>query len=142
MRFARSEAVRRNGGVVMCRSANPEAIDASCAAGTLAGWESGWIIFHDLDNDGDRAVGEPLLRAQLPSNFINSISEPGASTVFKFTATGRLGATSATQLQFGKLPEFDSLVQRMVCVNMSGRVRIALDGNGRATGDALCSTDR
>ena len=55
MRYARSEAIRLGGGVVLCRSDAPE--DAAPACGTghgpgNNGWVSGWFIFHDLDNDG------------------------------------------------------------------------------------------
>ena len=55
MRYARSESIRRGGGVVMCRSDTPEA--ASPVGGTDAspggkGWASGWIIFHSLDPAG------------------------------------------------------------------------------------------
>jgi type IV fimbrial biogenesis protein FimT len=137
LRFARSEAIRLGGGVVMCRSSSPEAANANCGTGSTIGWESGWIVFHDLDNSLTRVSSEPLLRAQGPITSINSIAESGAATKFRFTATGRLQNLSSggAQVQFGGNPLFPNDVQRVVCVNLSGRARIA--GNGTAS----CATD-
>lgn len=57
--LARSEAVKRNDRVAMCKSSNGVACD------TTGGWEQGWIVFHDADNDGARDPAEAvLMRAQ------------------------------------------------------------------------------
>ena len=141
MRYARSESIRRGGGVVMCRSDEPEAIKAKCGEGSTAGWESGWIIFHNLDNGDTRTLKEPLLRVQGPITGINTIAETGAATLFKFTATGRLNLNGATHLTFGSPPAYATDDQRIVCVNLGGRARIALDSEGRPTGNAKCATD-
>jgi len=44
---ARSEAIKRNNTVVICRSNNPTATPPSCASDASGTWESGWIIFED-----------------------------------------------------------------------------------------------
>ena len=145
MRYARSESVRRGGAVVMCRSSNPETT-ATCGTGSTVGWESGWIIFHDLDGDGSRTASgtgvEPLLRVQAPITAVNTISETGAATTFKFTATGRLNLSAATSIQFGSNPPFATDAQRIVCVGLGGRARIAVDSMGQATGNASCGADQ
>lgn len=141
MQYARSESIRRGGGVVMCRSNSPEAADAVCDSGSAPGWESGWIVFHDLDNSGTRLSSEPMLRAHSPIATVNSISESGAATVFRFTATGRLSPTSVTQLQFGSGPAYAADIQRTVCVNLGGHARVALDRDGRPTGSGSCRLD-
>lgn len=134
LRFARSESIRRGGGVQMCRSDSPEATAPSCGTGSGPGgngWVSGWIIFHDLNSDGDMDAGEPILRVQARTTSINSIVEGGSSssTRFKFTPTGRLTAvSSSTKLQFGGNPEFDNETQRVLCVSVGGRARVAGDG--------------
>lgn len=134
MRFARSESIRRGGGVQMCRSDAPEATNPTCGTGSGPGgngWVSGWIIFHDLNDNGNRNVGEPILRVQAATTTLNSIVETGigSSTRFKFTPTGRLTAiASSTGLQFGGNPEFANDVQRKVCVSVGGRARVAGDG--------------
>jgi len=138
MRFARSESIRRGGGVVMCRSDAPEAASPTCGSGSgpgTNGWVSGWIIFHDLDNNGAKAAAEPLLRVQAPITSMDSIADSGNSTKFQFTATGRLTLSGATSFQFGG-GNYDNARQRIVCVNVGGRVRVAGDGL------SSCATDR
>ncbi len=135
LRFARSEAIRRGGSVMMCRSDAPEIADPTCGSGDGPGgngWVSGWIVFQNLNNGSTRSSDEPLLRVQGPITSLNSIMERGggsSSTKFKFTATGRLlNVSSATTLQFGGNDTFSNEVQRVVCVSLGGRARIA--GNG------------
>jgi type IV fimbrial biogenesis protein FimT len=134
LRFARSEAIRLGGGVILCRSDAPEASSPACGSGSGPngnGWVSGWVVFQDLNNNGAINSGEPVLRVQSPIASLNSIVEGGgsSSTKFKFTATGRLlNVSSATHLQFGGNPEFSNDLQRVVCVSIGGRARIAGDG--------------
>ena len=139
MRYARSEGIRRGGGVVLCRSDDPEAATPVCStSSSKINWVSGWIIFHDLNNDGDtsesgKAVA-PLLRVQTPITAINSIA--GTSTEkFSFTATGRLRSLKGvTKMRFGGDSVFAKKVQRVVCVSLSGHARIAGDGNTTSCG--------
>ncbi len=146
MRFSRSESIRRGGSVVMCRSDAPEAANPSCGTGDGIdfdgdsagdGWISGWIIFHDLNSDGSKDVGEPILRVQAPIRSIDSIMKSGStSTIYRFTGTGRLRSISAgvSTLTFGGA-KYSSDLQRVVCVSVGGRARVA--GNGSTS----CSTD-
>jgi len=134
MRYARSEAIRRGGWVVMCRSNNPEAALPTCVGATDPagnGWVSGWIIFHDVNNDGGATTTQPVLRMQSPNTALNSILEStgNSSTKFRFTATGRLAdLTSDTTLNFGAAPVFAATDQRTVCVGLGGYARIAAVG--------------
>ena len=69
MRYTRSEAIRRGGSVVMCRSNAPEAASPACGSGSGPGgngWVSGWIVFYDQDSDGTRidSSTDPVLRVQ------------------------------------------------------------------------------
>lgn len=65
MQLARSEAIKRNGRVALCRSAD----GTTCAA--TGDWEQGWIVFHDADNSGTAGTGEQVVqRVQaLPAGF-------------------------------------------------------------------------
>ena len=142
MRYARSESIRRGGGVVMCPSTNSELSTASCSGST--GWEGGWIVFYNLNPTAstvNRTSNEELLRVQGPITSVNTI-EAHSATTFQFTATGRLNLSSATHLTFGSTPIYATAAQRVICVNMGGRARIALDSTGKATGLATCSTDQ
>jgi type IV fimbrial biogenesis protein FimT len=140
-RLARSESVRLGGGVIMCRSNAPEATNPVCNTGSGPGgngWVSGWIIFHDLDNSLNRDGTEPVLRVQPALTSIDSITESAVtpSNKFPFTATGRLRSNGSTaQMQFGG-GNFANTVQRVVCMSLGGRARIAGDGYASCgTGD-------
>jgi len=53
--LARGESIKRHGRVALCKSAD----GVSCTS--TGGWEQGWIVFHDSDNNGVRDAGEPLV---------------------------------------------------------------------------------
>ena len=56
LNLARSEAIKRNARVVLCKSADGEACTRS------GGWEQGWIVFHDANNNATREEGEAIIR--------------------------------------------------------------------------------
>lgn len=56
LQFARSEAIKRNGRAVLCKSAD----GLQC---TQSGdWAQGWIVFHDANNNASVDAGETLLQ--------------------------------------------------------------------------------
>lgn len=140
MRFARSESIRRGGGVTLCRSDSPEAANPTCSsvpAGTGTGWVSGWIIFHDLDANGLKDASDPLLRVQAPITAMDAISDGGVGSPspFRFTGTGRLfNLSSAATLTFGG-SSYTADARRVVCVGFGGRARIAGDGSSDCNAD-------
>lgn len=148
LRFARSESLRRGGGVVMCRSNAPEATVPVCngttpisAGATTNGWQTGWVIFHDLNRDNQYQQGEPILRVQSTITSIDSmVATSGVSATlaykFPFSATGRLQLPFATTVQFGSNVNFKNELQRVVCVDVAGRGRVADPASG---GNASCS---
>lgn len=134
MRYARSEAVRLGGGVVVCRSDDPESATPACGTGHgpgNKGWVSGWIIFHDsVTNNGVWEAGERILRVQAPMSSPDQIVEDGSgsSTLFRFTGTGRLlSSASATTMRFGSTA--NGTARRTVCVNAGGRARVDTSGS-------------
>jgi len=86
--FARSEAIKRNGTVVICKSTNPTAATPTCDATTSDPWETGRIIFFD---NVDTAAGitqnysyqtadkDELLRVREPLDGGNTL-RPNSST--------------------------------------------------------------
>jgi len=109
MQVARSEAVKRNARVVVCRSDNPDAATPACNTG--AGNWSGWISFVD-DGGATPAnarnntleAGETVLRVgsiQAPLVVVASPAISGASQRIVFRADGM--ARAATSLLFGQL---------------------------------------
>lgn len=83
MRLARSEAFKRNGRVVLCKSGD----GLGCTH--AGGWEQGWIVFHDADGNGERNGNEVIIERGNP--LPDSLRLTGNSTVAKyiaFVATG------------------------------------------------------
>lgn len=74
--LARSEAIKRNQNVFLCRSAD----GTSCA--TSGGWEQGWVVFVDINNNTTLDAGEELRiypalaggnTLRPTNNFVNSV---------------------------------------------------------------------
>jgi type IV fimbrial biogenesis protein FimT len=57
VQLARSEAVRANRRVSLCRSS-----DGSACSGISTSWP-GWIVFVDTDGDGVRGANEPVVKS-------------------------------------------------------------------------------
>ncbi|MEC9341426.1 MAG: GspH/FimT family pseudopilin [Pseudomonadota bacterium] len=89
--LARSEAIKRNQPVALCRSADPTAANPVCG-GSANDWTSGWIVFVDDDDngvfDGDLAK---LLRRWAPST---SVTIRTNSTVNNNLQIDRRGGTN------------------------------------------------
>lgn len=71
--LARSEAIKRDTRVVLCKSTD----GATCVA--AGGWDQGWIMFADPDNDGSRGNGEQLITTM-----------PALKTGFSFSGNGNI----------------------------------------------------
>lgn len=56
--LARGEAIKRNGRVVLCKSAD----GAACTLN--GGWEQGWIVFADSNNNAALDAGETVIQRQ------------------------------------------------------------------------------
>ncbi|MDE2274201.1 MAG: GspH/FimT family protein [Gammaproteobacteria bacterium] len=71
LNFARQSAIVRNSYVVLCKSADGQRCDHS-----LPDWDSGWLIFDNLNRDSAVQVnaGEPVLR-------VHGSSKTGARVV-------------------------------------------------------------
>lgn len=121
--LARSEAIKRNTSVVMCRSTNADTTDTPTCAGSGTDWKSGWIVFLDRNADGQfqQAQGDVVLRVQ------GAFADSGGimQNVFRklqFRNTGLL-STGASQLTFNAA-SLTARQQRRVCVLITGRVRL------------------
>ncbi len=84
--LARSEAARSKSNVTICSSANSTAANANCDGSPF---DSGWIIFVDLDGDIDRdAVNEPVLRSHPAIDASIDITTNAGAAYFSFAPTG------------------------------------------------------
>ena len=127
MRYARSEAVKRNSGVVMCRTDLPETTNPQCSESSSKGWESGWLVFNDIHGDGTLINSDAILRVHKAVTSIDKITEAGDKNLFTFTGFGRLKASGSLSILFGG-NNFTSDLQRTLCISLTGYVRVAGDG--------------
>lgn len=82
--LTRSEAIKRNTRVVVCKSLT----GTSCAAS--GGWEQGWIVFNDDNVSGQVEAGEEILhRESRVSDGIRLTGNSPVSTYVSYTSIGR-----------------------------------------------------
>lgn len=120
--LARSEAIKRKARVVLCKSTTGDA----CAS--TGGWEQGWIVFHDRNNNATLDSGEEIIQREsaLPSHF----SLVGNMTVAKYVSYTPSGTTEWTSgaFQAGRLTlcrrSLSSVAARRIIVSGTGRPRI------------------
>lgn len=123
LELARSEAVKRNGRVVICRSASGAACEPRAA------WEQGWIVFQDVNNNAMLDSGESVLHREhaLPQALRVRGNMPVQDYV-SYTAYGRSKLTSGA-FQAGTFTvcteSGHSVEARQVIINSAGRPRMS-----------------
>jgi type IV fimbrial biogenesis protein FimT len=121
LQLARSEAIKRGGRVAMCKSAD----GADCVRS--GGWEQGWIVFHDLNNNARVDAGEAVLQREQALG--GTVRLSGNSSVASYVSYTSLGHTSTIggALQMGTLtvcqPAATRTSARQIVISASGRVR-------------------
>jgi type IV fimbrial biogenesis protein FimT len=87
LEFARSEAIKQGVPVSVCASSN----GSSCLGANT--WQSGWIVFSDLDGSGTVTAGDTLLRKR-----------PAWSGGDTFSAAPSINAVTFSRDGFANLP--------------------------------------
>ena len=129
LNLARSEAIKRNARAVLCKTAN----GVSCTAS--GGWEQGWILFHDLNNNAALDAGEEVLRQQGPASAgIRLAGNLPIANYVSYTPTGTAKLISGA-FQAGTFT---------LCVESSASAdvrQIVLSGTGRARAQKGTASD-
>jgi len=134
--LARSEAIKRNENVVLCRSVDSTSADPSCdggGAGTARTWEDGWIMFVNVDEVDpplfDPLAGDILLRVQEAfSGNLDLRSAVGNDTHIEFGSDGT-SAVNVT-LHFAVCDTRGAANGRQVSISMLGRPELQKEANG------------
>ncbi|MDE2389063.1 MAG: GspH/FimT family pseudopilin [Betaproteobacteria bacterium] len=122
--LARSEAIKRNSRVVVCKSSD----GLSCAGS--GDWNQGWVVFVDLDSDANISGGEQILTtmSSLPAGY----SFSGNANVSNYVSYDGQGITKLTTgaFQSGTItlcpaPPAEGGNGRYIIISSSGRLRIA-----------------
>lgn len=120
--LARSEAIKRNKPVAMCKSGD----GASCSVG--GGWEQGWILFHDTNNNGLRDAQEEVVHrlAAMPAGF-RLVGNLNVARYVSFAANGATRTTTGA-FQAGTLTacrqSLEATEARQIVINAVGRPRV------------------
>lgn len=116
--LARSEAIKRNNQVAICRSTD----GASCVSSN-GDWATGAIVFNDQDQNGSLDAGEEIVRADVPLSRSSAISL-SINTLIRFRPSGDLVAGQLGG-SFTILPSGSgSAHRRKVVFSATGRPRI------------------
>ncbi|MGQ9427294.1 GspH/FimT family pseudopilin [Gilvimarinus sp. F26214L] len=108
---ARSEAVKRNQPVVLCKSAD----GASCT--TDDHWEQGWLTYADANGDGIKDAGEPIVQNYPATPGITIRASNGADDLFAFRGDGTVEDAET----FNLCVDNDVTRGRRIEVNVTGR---------------------
>ena len=127
LHLARSEAIKRNSTVVVCRSHDGQ--DCLRGRGFRLDWSDGWIVFANPDDNNRRDEGEPLLRhTRLP-----------AGVKLRFNQRWRVNYRGNGRAKNGTFTLCDNRgVARAVILYLTGRPRVARLTSG---GEALRCDD-
>lgn len=119
LHLARSEAIKRNGRVALCKSAD----GATCTANGR--WDHGWIIFHDVNNNAQVDGGEAVLRVYeaLPAD----LALRGNLPVANYVSYGAFGRTQLTNGAF----QAGTLTMCRISAGAGEARRIVISSTGR-----------
>ncbi|MDP1528868.1 GspH/FimT family pseudopilin [Rhodoferax sp.] len=119
--LARSEAIKRNGRAVVCKTVTGE----TCV--TTGGWQQGWIVFHDANNNARRDAGEVIVSHQQAT--AASILLNGNAPLVSYVSYTPMGQTAYASgaFQAGTLTvcvaSSDSQEARQIVISSAGRPR-------------------
>lgn len=117
--LARSEAIKRNGHVVIC------AASASTACGDATNWHGGWVMFEDVDFNAELDAGDAILgfeNASPPG--VTAIGNGPVASYLRFNFMGQARMVGGA-LQMGTIEVCKpGLVGYRVVLANAGRTRI------------------
>ena len=129
MQYARAEAIKRGKTVTLCISSN----GTSCTTGSTS-WNTGWIVFADVNGDATVSGGEAILRKQVALTGGNTFSASNSVRAITFNRDGFAVGLPAGNVT---LTLHDSTSQtgltRCVAVTTVGRTSVQKAGTGNCS---------
>jgi len=114
LNFTRREAIMRNIQVVMCKSSDGlQCVEAG-------GWEQGWIVFQDANNDRRVNSGQDVLLRQLAEPSVKITTNTPVSKAVSYNGLG----ISFNNGTFTVCTPSAALAQQRAVVVRSGRPRV------------------
>ena len=125
LKIARSEAIKRNASVTMCRSSN----GSSCA--TSGTWQQGWMVFADTNGNGTLDGSEQRFAYEAAQGSDYVMSSAGSVYTLVFKGTG-LSSTAETSTICRSSPSPGNQ-KRTIAIDATGRPTVT-----RITGATTC----
>jgi len=119
--IARSEAVKRGTGVMLCSSANPNADPPTCIGGGNV-WTGGWLVFVDEDDNTAFNAGDVLIRVGQAIGGTATILTANTLNTFTYNADGTSGI--AVNADFSICDDRGEPFGRQVQIRPTGRPRL------------------
>jgi type IV fimbrial biogenesis protein FimT len=117
--IARNTAITTNSRVTMCASAS----GANCEA---ASWDSGWIVFADLNSNGSLDAGETIASASAAVDGLNIQSgEFPAALMYRPNGRAMTNALTGNSGEFTVCDFRGAEHAKVILVELSGRPRMS-----------------
>ena len=117
--IARNTAITTNSRVTMCASAS----GANCEA---ASWDSGWIVFADLNSNGSLDAGETIASASAAADGLNIQSgEFPAALMYRPNGRAMTNALTGNSGEFTVCDFRGAEHAKVILVELSGRPRMS-----------------
>jgi type IV fimbrial biogenesis protein FimT len=111
--LARSEAIKRNRPVHVCRSAD----GATCA--TSGAWQQGWIVWSDDNGNGTLDAGEAIVQIQQALSADYQLNSSVGGYDLAFQPVG--GGSSAATLKLCRASPSPGAQERQIKIDATGR---------------------
>ncbi|MBI3562269.1 MAG: GspH/FimT family pseudopilin [Gammaproteobacteria bacterium] len=122
LNFARSEAIKRNAPVSVCKSS-----DGATCLNNNSNWNTGWLVFVNNDNDSPAQVdaGEEIVRVYGPVGADDTLAPP--STLLS-SITYTVNGFSNAQGQFILCDSTGASSARAITISRTGRPSLTTGG--------------
>lgn len=91
LKYTRSEAVKRNARVTMCKKASDDTCVTTATA--TASWQGGWLVFVDGGTVGTIDGADTILRVQGPLAASTLIGDGGITNYVSYLGSGQTSAS-------------------------------------------------
>ena len=121
LHYARSEAIKRGGRVVIQKI--PNNTNGCTTASSTRAWDCGWIVCHDTNDNGTCNAAEPVLQ-RIESSAKVHVNRTGGGASIQLN---RWGLVDGTFLGFNLIPLDKSVSHpgtRGVCMSSGGRIQM------------------
>ena len=128
LHLARMEALARNAQVTICKSANAQDANPTCA-GSSAEWPEGWVVFVDHGTVGVIEASDRVISTGRAAGAIDAVSErPTRVASVTFNPVGPItGPTSTLEVHIASTLSRGSF-ERVVCLSILGRAHVSKSG--------------